>query len=208
MTFCPSRFLVLTLTLLFSVMLEAEIRHRPFQEKYTDPDTGIRFPSEIGGYRKTEVVRNFNPFIGTVIRYADVDGGCADIYIYSLDSSGKAITGEQFMAHFRNLRKTIENLSKKSSHVTDVQTLGEENFRKPPHVFGRQVFFRMNIAGDLHNSDLAVFPFADKIVKIRISSSSYYSSGEKNRFSFFMESIAKLFNNAKKQKKTKKIEKK
>jgi len=32
-------------------------------------------PAVIGEYRKNEVVRNFNPLIGTVIRYADADGG-------------------------------------------------------------------------------------------------------------------------------------
>ena len=195
-----SIFLLLTLSAsAFSAAAKQE--HHPFREEYADPDTGIRFPPEIGCYRKTEVVRNFNPLIGTVIRYADADGGCADIYIYSLDSSGKMISGENFLAHYRNLRKTIENLPKKTPHVSDVKTLGDVIFQKKPKVSGRQVFFRMNIGGTLHNSDLTVFPFADKIVKIRISSSSYYSTGETNRFAFFTENIAKLFNSAKKSKK-------
>ena len=60
---------------------------RPFLEDYVDADTGVRLPPRIGNYRKNEVVKNFNPMIGTVIRYADPQGNCADVYIYSLDTS-------------------------------------------------------------------------------------------------------------------------
>ena len=52
---------------------------RPAQESYLDEETGVILPARIGAFRKTEVVRNFNPLIGTVIRYADSDGCSADI---------------------------------------------------------------------------------------------------------------------------------
>lgn len=188
--------LILFLVSVGIIPMEAGTERRSFQEEYADPDTGVRFPAVIGEYRKNEVVRNFNPLIGTVIRYADADGGCADIYIYTLDSSGKKISEENFQAHFREIRKAVEDLPKKSSHVSDVQTLGDEVFKRAPGVSGRRVFYRLNIAGGLCNSELTVFPFAGRIVKIRISSSSYYSSGEVNRFSRFLENISNLFNTA------------
>ena len=198
MRFQPSRLIILLLLFLAWILQAAEMERHPFRDAYADPDTGISFPAEIGSYRKTEVVRNFNPLIGTVIRYFDTDGGCADIYIYSLDSSKTKISGENFLKHYDHLKKTIQNLSKKTSHVTDIKTLGEAIYQKPPLVSGRQVFFRMKIGEELHNSDLTVFPYADKIVKIRISSPSYYSSGEKNHLSFFTEFVANLFNTAEK----------
>ena len=205
MIFQPSKSIFLLL-LTFACMLQAvETEHHPFREAYSDQDTGVRFPAEIGSYRKTEVVRNFNPLIGTVIRYVDSDGGCADIYIYSLDSSKAKISSENFRKHYAHLKKTIENLSKKTSHVSDIKTLDEVMYQKPPHISGRQVFYRMKIGGELHNSDLTVFPYEDKIVKIRISTPSYYSSGEKNHLSFFTEYVANLFNTVEKTEKNKKI---
>ena len=204
MRFQPSRMIILFLLSLACILQAAETERHSFREAYADPDTGVSFPAEIGCYRKTEVVRSFNPRIGTVIRYVDSDGGCADIYIYSLDSSKAKVSGESFRKHYDHLRKTIQNLSKKTSHVTDIKTLGEAIYQKPPLVSGRQVFFRMKIAGELHNSDLTVFPYADKIIKIRISTPSYYSSGEKNHLSFFTEYIANLFNTADKTEKNKK----
>jgi len=189
---------LLLLGLLYPLAGSTETERRPFPEDYIDADTGVRFPPAIGVYRKNEVVRNFNPLIGTVVRYADMDGNCADVYIYALESGGGKITDAAVRSHFSEIRKAIENLPKKSTHVSDVQTLGEEPLRYPPHVFGRTASFRMNIAGDLRNSELAVFPFGNRIVKIRISSSPY-SSGENNRFSGFTDVIARLFNSVKKE---------
>ena len=204
MIFQPSKLMILFLFSIAWILQAAETERHPFREAYADPDTGVRFPAEIGSYRKTEVVRNFNPLIGTVIRYVDSDGGCADIYIYSLDSSKAKVSGESFRKHYDHLKKTIQNLSKKTSHVSDIKTLGESKYQKSPLVSGCQVFFRMKIGEELHNSDLTVFPYADKIVKIRISTPSYYSSGEKNHLSFFTEFIANLFNTVEKTKKNKK----
>ena len=83
---------------------------RPAQESYLDEETGVTLPARIGAFRKTEVVRNFNPLIGTVIRYADTDGCSADIYIYSLTGSGRIISAESARVHFDSIRHAILQL--------------------------------------------------------------------------------------------------
>ena len=65
MRFQPSRLIILFLFSLACILQAVETERHSFREAYADPDTGISFPAEIGSYRKTEVVRNFNPLIGT-----------------------------------------------------------------------------------------------------------------------------------------------
>jgi len=172
---------------------EPVYERRPFKEEYVDADTGVKLPPRIGDYKKNEVVRNFNPLIGTVVRYADSQGNCADIYIYSLDSSNLDVSPQAALEHFKEIKHAIENLPKRHSHVKEVIPQGEEPLKHPPNVFGRTASFRLNIAGDLRNSELAVFPFKRKIVKIRVSSSPY-SSKEDFHFADFLEVVCKAFN--------------
>ena len=47
---------------------ESLYERRPARESYVDGETGVTLPPRIGRFRKTEVVRNFNPLIGTVVR--------------------------------------------------------------------------------------------------------------------------------------------
>ena len=166
---------------------------RPFLEEYVDADTGVRLPPRIGNYKKNEVVKNFNPMIGTVIRYADSQGNCADVYIYSLDTSNLDVSQKAAEAHFKEIKQAVENLPKRLGHVKEVVPLGEEPLKRPPKVLGRSASFRLSIAGDLRISELAVFPFKRKIIKIRASSSPY-SSKEEFHFNDFLESVCRAFN--------------
>ena len=166
---------------------------RPFLEDYVDADTGVRLPPRIGNYRKNEVVKNFNPMIGTVIRYADPQGNCADVYIYSLDTSNLDVTQKAAEAHFKEIKQAIENLPQHLGHVKEVVSLGEEALKRPPKVQGRCASFRLSIVGDLRISELAVFPFKRKIIKIRASGSPY-SSKEDIQYAEFLETVCKAFN--------------
>ena len=166
---------------------------RPFLEDYVDADTGVRLPPRIGNYKKNEVVKNFNPMIGTVVRYADPQGNCADVYIYSLDTSNLDVSQKAADAHFKEIKQAIENLPKHLGHVKEVVPLGEEALKRPPKVEGRCASFRLSIVGDLRISELAVFPFKRKIIKIRASSSPY-SSKEEFLFNDFLEAVCKAFN--------------
>ena len=166
---------------------------RPFLEEYVDADTGVRLPPRIGNYRKNEVVKNFNPMIGTVVRYADSQGNCADVYIYSLDTSNLDVSRKAAEAHFKEIKQVIESLPKRLGHVKEVVPLGEEALKRPPKVDGRCASFRLSIVGDLRISELAVFPFKRKIVKIRASTSPY-SSRDEFHFADFLEAVCRAFN--------------
>ncbi len=180
-------------TVLLSAAPAPVFERRPFLEEYVDADTGVRLPPRIGNYRKNEVVKNFNPLIGTVIRYADPQGNCADIYIYSLDSANQVVSEKAALTHFREIKQAIENLPKRLGHVKEVQALGEEALRCPPKVAGRCATFRLNIIGELRISELAVFPFRQKIIKIRASTSPC-SSKEEFHYADFLKTVCEAFN--------------
>ena len=180
-------------TVLLSAAPAPVFERRPFLEEYVDADTGVRLPPRIGNYRKNEVVKNFNPLIGTVIRYADPQGNCADIYIYSLDSTNQVVPEKAALTHFREIKQAIENLPKRLGHVKEVQALGEEALRCPPKVAGRCATFRLNIIGELRISELAVFPFRQKIIKIRASTSPC-SSKEEFHYADFLKTVCEAFN--------------
>ena len=180
-------------TVLLSAAPAPVFERRPFLEEYVDADTGVRLPPRIGNYRKNEVVKNFNPLIGTVIRYADPQGSCADIYIYSLDSTNQVVSEKAALTHFREIKQAIENLPKRLGHVKEVQALGEEALRCPPKVAGRCATFRLNIIGELRISELAVFPFRQKIIKIRASTSPC-SSKEEFHYADFLKTVCEAFN--------------
>lgn len=165
---------------------------RPALENYVDADTGATLPAQIGRFKKTEVIKNFNPLIGTVVRYSDPDGDCADIYIYSLSGSGQTVLPDTARAHFETICRAIINLPKKSSQVSEVIPLGEKALEHPPKVLGQSASFRINIAGDFRNSELAVFPFGSKIVKLRISSSPYAPKDED--LGYFTKAVCAAFN--------------
>lgn len=171
---------------------ESLYERRPARESYVDGETGVTLPPRIGRFRKTEVVRNFNPLIGTVVRYSDPDGNCGDVYIYSLSGAERTLTQADARAHFRTIHRAIVNLPKKSSQVTEVLPLEEKDLNEPPNVFGRSALFRIRIAGDFRTSELTVFPFGSKIVKLRISSSPYAPKDED--LSYFTKAVCTAFN--------------
>lgn len=166
---------------------------RPAQESYLDEETGVTLPARIGAFRKTEVVRNFNPLIGTVIRYADSDGCSADIYIYSLTGSGRTVSADSARVHFDSIRHAILRLPQKSKQVSEVIPQREAALNVPPNIAGHTAAFRINIAGDFRNSELAVFPFRDKIIKLRISTSPY-APKDGNPAGSFIKAVCSAFN--------------
>ncbi len=192
------------LTVLFAVLLsplllraagergETLYERRSARESYVDEETGVTLPPRIGRFQKTEVVKNFNPLIGTVVRYSDPDGNCADVYIYSLSGAGRVISAEEALDHFRTIRRAIVSLPRKSTQVSEVLPLEEKALNEPPNIRGRCASFRIKIAGDFRTSDLAVFPFGSKIIKLRISSSPYAPKDED--LSYFTKAVCAAFN--------------
>lgn len=104
----------------------------------------------------------------------------------------RTLTQADARAHFRTIHRAIVNLPKKSSQVTEVLPLEEKDLNEPPNVFGRSALFRIRIAGDFRTSELTVFPFGSKIVKLRISSSPYAPKDED--LSYFTKAVCTAFN--------------
>ena len=54
---------------------------RPAMEAFVDKDTMLVFPAQVDTFQKVRVRKNENPVFGTVVRYENEDGTCADVYI-------------------------------------------------------------------------------------------------------------------------------
>ena len=54
---------------------------RPAMESFVDKDTLLVFPAQVDTFQKVRVRKNENPVFGTVVRYENEAGTCADVYI-------------------------------------------------------------------------------------------------------------------------------
>ena len=142
---------------------------RPRAEAYVDDATGVEFPAELAGMVKTQVVKNNNPYYGTVVRYASMEGSCADVYIYSL---GQAPDRETLKTHFQGVLKVIAKLPGSSGPVRSLTFKSEGDAKIGPKgsIEAKKSVFSFEAAGGaLFDSELLLFAFSDKVVKIRVS---------------------------------------
>jgi len=170
----------------------SETLSRPKAEPYLDESTGVEFPSKIGSFFKSQVVKNANPYYGTVVRYGAADGSCADVYIYSL---GSGLDQEQLRLHFKSVVKVIESLpSSKGGPVKEVSFKDEAKLKlgAKGSFEAYRADFSFEAAGAVFDSDLTVFSFKDKVVKLRLSR----PSGVKADVDAFVASVARLFEQA------------
>ena len=72
---------------------------RPAMEEFVDKDTRLVFPAQIDTFQKVRVRKNENPVFGTVVRYENESGACADVYIYSLDTDATPVRRDMFEKH-------------------------------------------------------------------------------------------------------------
>lgn len=89
---------------------------RPAMESFIDKDTMLEFSAQIDTFQKVRVRKNENPVFGTVVRYENEAGSCADVYIYSLDTGAKAVSREMFEKHFRETDQDIMDMPKPKSN--------------------------------------------------------------------------------------------
>jgi len=170
----------------------SEIVSKPKFEPYLDESTGVEFPAKIGSFVKSQVVKNANPYYGTVVRYGAHDGSCADIYIYSL---GSGLDQEQLSLHFKSVVKVIESMpASKVGPVKEVSFKDEAKLKlgAKGSFEAYRADFSFEAAGLGFDSSLAVFAFKDKVVKLRISR----PSGLKIDVDSFISSVARLFEQA------------
>ena len=144
---------------------------RPRSEPYIDDATGIEFPPELSGFIKTQVVKNVNPFYGTVVRYASHEGACADVYIYTL---GQPLNDDLLKTHFQGVLKVISNLpstAKNTIKGISMKSQTEASLGARGSIKAQKALFSFDTSKvGSFDSELLVFAFRDRVIKLRISS--------------------------------------
>ena len=75
------RLLAAVLCLSAIVAVAQDVFLRPALEDFIDKDTKLGFPAIVDTVQKVRVRKNENPVFGTVVRYENEAGTCADVYI-------------------------------------------------------------------------------------------------------------------------------
>ena len=165
-------FRILLLTLLCSGLLSsaAERKELPKDTPFSDENTGIVFPPELGNFQKTEIRISSNPVVGTQIRYDGIQTGCsAGIYIYSLNEKPEVISQEDFLLHYRKARQTVLNLETISEHVKESESAGQKEFADKDNPARWETFSLRSDGEETFQSDLVMILCGDRIVKLRIT---------------------------------------
>ena len=187
---------LLLLTLLFSGFLfvsAEETKELPKDTPFSDENTGIVFPPELGKFHKTEIRISSNPVVGTQIRYdGDLVGCCASLYIYALSENPAVITPEEFLDHFEKARQTILNLETLSGRVKEIESVRQKVFsnKNSPAYWET---FHLSIDGqEIYLSELLMILCGDRIVKLRITVPDAQKEAKVDCTGFIRE-ICKLF---------------
>lgn len=176
-----------------------EVFLRPALESFIEKDTMLEFRAQIGTFQKVRVRKNEkHPVFGTVVRYENEVGSCADVYIYSLDEEDTAVTQEMFEKHFRETDRDIMRLpeTKLDMELTDHRirsvTHAEAPGRKAPEG-GFEAYYRIRNGAMLMDSVLYLALYRNRLVKVRVSYSPE-DEGEDAAAYSFIDSIAEMMN--------------
>ena len=168
---------------------------RPAMEVFIDKDTRLEFPALLETFQKVRVRKNEkNPVFGTVVRYENEAGTCADIYIYSLDKSAKAVRQDEFEKHFAETDQSILDMPELNAKITSVTHL-EAPGRKAPEN-GREAHYLIQIGSTKMESVLFLALYRGKLVKVRVS----YSEEDKDEAEAacrFIDAASALLNKGK-----------
>lgn len=140
---------------------------RPALEDFIDKDTKLVFPAIVDTFQKVRVRKNENPVFGTVVRYENEAGTCADVYIYSLDTGAKEVRADEFEKHFQETDQGVLKLAEQNSRINAVTRL-ETPDRKTPGP-GREARYRIDSLPDPMDSILYLALYHGKLVKLRVS---------------------------------------
>ena len=167
---------------------------RPAMETFVDKDTRLMFPALVDSFQKVRVRKNENPVFGTVVRYEDEAGTCADVYIYSLDTGAKAVEKDEFEKHFRETDEGILKMPEQNLKIQTVKHI-EAPDRKAPAP-GHEAHYRIQNGSTMMDSILYLALFRGKLIKLRVS----YSPDDKDEAASayrFIDAIAAMLNEAK-----------
>ncbi|MBO4287021.1 MAG: hypothetical protein J5985_02510 [Kiritimatiellae bacterium] len=140
---------------------------RPALEDFIDKDTKLVFPAIVDTFQKVRVRKNENPVFGTVVRYENEAGTCADVYIYSLDTGAKEVGVDEFEKHFQETDQGILKLAEQNARIKAVTRL-ETPDRKTTGP-GREARYRIDSVPDPMDSILYLALYHGKLVKLRVS---------------------------------------
>lgn len=162
---------------------------RPAMESFIDKDTMLEFSAQIDTFQKVRVRKNENPVFGTVIRYENEAGSCADVYIYSLDTGAKAVTREMFEKHCQETDQDIMDMPKgkpelklPTHRIRSVIRIEAPERNAPEGGF--EAHYRIQNGSTLMNSVLYLALYRGKLVKVRVSHSPEYTDETESAYRF------------------------
>ena len=167
-----------------------DIFRRPALESFVDKDTLLVFPAQVDTFQKVRVRKNENPVFGTVVRYENESGTCADVYIYSLDTGAKPVRRDMFEKHCQETDQDILNLSASNPKIKAVHL--DMPDRKAPEG-GYEMFYRIQNGSTQMDSVLYLALYKGKLVKVRISYSPE-DTDEINHAVLFIDFVAAILN--------------
>ncbi len=164
---------------------------RPAMEAFVDKDTLLVFPAQVDTFQKVRVRKNENPVFGTVVRYENESGTCADVYIYSLDTGAKPVQQDMFEKHCLETDRDILNLSARNSKIAPVEHI-EAPGRKAPEK-GFEMQYRIRNGSTQMYSILYLALYKGKLVKVRISYSPEDMDETEHAY-LFIDAVAAMLN--------------
>ena len=164
---------------------------RPAMESFVDKDTGLEFPAIVGTFQKVRVRKNENPVFGTVVRYENEAGTCADVYIYSLDTGAKAVRQDMFEKHCRETDEGILKMSENNRNIKSVKHI-EAPERKAPET-GFEAHYSILNGTVQMDSVLYLALYRGKLVKVRVT---YFpeDADEKRHAGLFVDAVCAILN--------------
>ena len=166
---------------------------RPATEAFVDKDTLLVFPAQVDTFQKVRVRKNENPVFGTVVRYENELGTCADVYIYSLDTGAKPVQQDMFVKHCLETDQGILNLSTQNPKIK-VARLEAPAHNAPEG--GYETFYRIQNGSTQMDSVLYLTHYKGKLIKVRISYSPE-DNDELTHACIFIDAVAALLNKEK-----------
>ena len=169
-----------------------EVFLRPALEVFVEKDTMLEFQAQIGTFHKVRVRKNEKHSVfGTVVRYENEAGTCADVYIYSLDTGAKAVSRDTFEKHCRETDLGILDMSSKSRNIQSVKHI-EVSGRKAPEN-GFEAHYPIQNGSVQMDSVLFLGLYRGKLVKVRVS---YFpeDSDEAAHAGLFIDAVSAMLN--------------
>ena len=167
---------------------------RPALEAFVDKDTLLVFPAQVDTFQKVRVRKNENPVFGTVVRYENEDGTCADVYIYSLDTGAKPVQQDMFEAHCRETDEGILKMPEQNPKITSVSHIAAPAGKTPEGGF--EAHYRILSGSTPMDSVLFLALYRGKLIKVRISYSPE-DIDEAEHARLFVEAVASMLNREK-----------